>query len=116
MNDEECKKYLIIRKSEKQSAGYTVIIRTDVVEKKLQTAGWVVLVSNKVADARKAMILYRDKDVVEKGFLRLKNSIDLGRLRVHGDQAMHGKLFIGFVSSIIMSAINKTMAKRLLPL
>lgn len=110
MNDEECKKYLIIRKSEKQNAGYTVNIRTDVVDKKLQTAGWVVLVSNKVEDARKAMIFYRDKDVVEKGFLRLKNSIDLGRFRVHGDQAMQGKLFIGFVASIIMSAINKVMA------
>lgn len=110
LQDEECQKYLIIRKSEKQDAGYTVNIRTDVVEKSLQTAGWVVLISNDINDAKKAMSIYRDKDVVEKGFLRLKNNIDLGRLRVHSDNAMQGKLFIGFIASVIMSGINKIMS------
>lgn len=110
-NDDECQKYLIIRRSEKQANGYTVNIRTDAVEKTLKTSGWVVLISNDVDDAQKAMRIYRDKDVVEKGFLRLKNNIDLGRLRVHSDNAMQGKLFIGFVASIIMSSINKVMSK-----
>ena len=110
LQDEECQKYLIIRKSEKQDAGYTVNIRTDVIEKSLQTAGWVILLSNDISDARKAMGIYRDKDVVEKGFLRMKNNIDLGRLRVHSDNAMQGKLFVGFIASVIMSNINKVMA------
>jgi transposase len=110
LDDEECQKYLIIRKSDKQDAGYTINIRTDVIQKNIQTAGWVILISNDVSDAQKAMNIYRDKDVVEKGFLRLKNSIDLGRLRVHSDNAMHGKLFIGFIASVIMSIINRVMA------
>lgn len=110
INDEDCQKYLIIRKSEKHATGYTVNIKTDVIEKRLQTAGWVVLLSNDVSDARKAMNIYRDKDVVEKGFLRLKNNIDLGRLRVHSANAMQGKLFVGFVASVIMASINKVMA------
>ena len=112
LNDEECQKYLMIRKSEKQGNGYTVNIRTDVVERSIQTAGWVVLISNDISDAKKAMSIYRDKDVVEKGFLRLKNNIDLGRLRVHSDNAMQGKLFVGFVASVIMSSINKVMADK----
>lgn len=103
---------MIIRKSEQQNSGYTISIRTDVVEKSLQTAGWVVLISNAVSDAQKAMGIYRDKDVVEKGFLRMKNSIDLGRLRVHNDNAVRGKLFIGFVASVIMSCINKVMTDK----
>lgn len=45
----------------------------------------------------------------KKSFLRLKNSIDLGRLRVHSDNAMQGKLFVGFLASILMAEINKTM-------
>ncbi len=109
--DEECRKYLNIRKSEKQESGYTVSIRNDVLEKAMYTAGWVVLISNDIADALQAMCIYRDKDVVEKGFLRLKNSIDLGRLRVHSDQAMQGKLFVGFLASILMAEINKKMVE-----
>ena len=109
LGDEECRKYLIIRKSEKQASGYTVSIRNDVLEKALYTAGWVILISNDILDALYAMCVYRDKDVVEKSFLRLKNSIDLGRLRVHSDNAMQGKLFVGFLASILMAEINKTM-------
>lgn len=111
ITDEECRKYLNIRKSEKQASGYTVSIRNDVLEKALYTAGWVVLISNDIADALQAMSIYRDKDVVEKSFLRLKNSIDLGRLRVHSDNAMQGKLFVGFLASILMAEINKTMVE-----
>lgn len=109
LDDGECRKYLIIRRSEKQASGYTVSIRSDVLEKVLYTAGWVVLISNNIPDALQAMCVYRDKDVVEKSFLRLKNSIDLGRLRVHSDNAMQGKLFVGFLASILMAEINKTM-------
>jgi len=57
------------------------------------------------------MSIYRDKDVVEKGFLGLKYGIEFGRLRVHSDNTMQGKLFVGFVASVIMSSINKVMAK-----
>lgn len=109
LDDAECRKYLTIRKSGKQASGYTVTIRNDVLEKALYTAGWVILISNEIPDAQRAMCIYRDKDVVEKGFLRLKNSIDLGRLRVHSDEAMQGKLFVGFLASILMAEINKTM-------
>ena len=109
LDDAECRKYLTIRKSGKQVSGYTVTIRNDVLEKALYTAGWVVLISNEISDAQRAMCIYRDKDVVEKGFLRLKNSVDLGRLRVHSDEAMQGKLFVGFLASILMAEINTTM-------
>jgi len=70
------------------------------------------LISNVINDAQKAMGIYRDKDVVEKGFLRMKNSIDLGRLRVHSDNAAQGKLFVGFIASVLMSGINKVMAEK----
>lgn len=112
LHDEECGKYLVIRKSEKQDGGYTINIRTDVIEKSLQNAGWVVLLSNDISDNQKAMDIYRDKDVVEKGFHRLKHNIDLGRLRVHSDNAAQGKFFIGFVASVIMSSINRVMATK----
>ena len=70
------------------------------------------MISNVISDAQKAMGIYRDKDVVEKGFLRMKNSIDMGRLHVHSDNAAQGKLFVGFIASGLMSGINKVMAEK----
>ena len=109
MEDEPSRKYLIIRKSDNTSSGYTVNIREDVVAKELETAGWLVVVSNDVTDAKEALSIYRQKDVVEKGFLRLKTNLDLGRLRVHRDDRMQNKVFIGFIALILMSHLHKVM-------
>lgn len=102
-------RYLIIRKSEKQGLGYTVNIRLDVVENELERAGWLVLLSNDVADPQEAITIYRTKDVVEKSFERLKNSLDLGRLRIHSENSMQNKVFVGFISLILTAAIHKVM-------
>lgn len=108
----ESKKYLHIRRSEKQPGGYTVSIRQEVIDKALQHAGWMVLISNHVSDAKQALQIYRDKDVVEKGFLRYKNSLDLGRLRVHKPENMRNKTFVGFLSLILLSYIHRKMVEK----
>lgn len=109
LTDEESKKYLNIRKSEHTQTGYTINIREEIVAQKLETAGWLVILSNDVVNAKQAMRIYRQKDVVEKGFWRLKTQLDLGRLRVHRDDSMQNKLFIGFVALILMSYIHTVM-------
>ena len=106
---EEFKHYLIIRKSAKDKSGYTIKIREDVVNQELTNAGWLVTVSNHIQDASEAIRIYRDKDVVEKGFMRMKNSLGLGRLRVHSQQAMESKVFVGFISLILSSHIHRIM-------
>lgn len=109
LSDSECKKYLIIRKSDKQELGYTINVREDVVKQALKHCGWLVITSNHISDAKEAISIYRAKDVVEKGFMRIKNSLDLNRLRVHSDNSMQNKVFIGFIALIIMSRIHKVM-------
>ena len=113
-DDPEYEKYLDIRRPKKARGKYTIKLREDVVEAELRTAGWMVVVSNCVQDAKEAIRAYREKDVVEKGFLRLKNSLDLGRLRVHSETSMQNKVFVGFVSLILMSAIHKVMVDKTL--
>ncbi|MDR2522304.1 MAG: transposase [Synergistaceae bacterium] len=108
----EHRKYLNIRKSASAPSGYTIKIREDAVFDSLSTSGWVVLISNETADARKAMQIYRAKDVVEKGFLRLKRDLDLGRLRVHSDDRMLNKVFVGFISLILLAELDKTMSDK----
>jgi hypothetical protein len=112
LHDDECRKYLLIRSSEKSPSGYTISIKEDAIRKELETSGWMVVISNDVADAKQAISIYREKDVVEKGFLRLKNSLDLGRLRVHRDDIMQNKVFIGFISLILLSHIHKVMLEK----
>ena len=38
------------------------------VSNELETVGWVVIISNDIDNAKEAMRIYREKDVVEKGF------------------------------------------------
>jgi len=102
-------KYLIIRKSKKRASGYSITIRDDVVKEKLSNIGWLVLISNHISDAEEALAIYRLKDVIEKGFMRLKNCLDLGRLRVHNDNSMQNKVFVGFIALILMAHIHKVM-------
>jgi transposase len=112
LHDEEYGKYLLIRNSEKSPSGYTISIKENAIKKQLETAGWLVLITNDVADAKEALRIYREKDVVEKGFLRLKNSLDLGRLRVHREDIMQNKIFVGFISLIIAAHIHKVMLEK----
>jgi len=107
--DDEHTKYLNIRKSETAKTGYTVSIRKDTVEAALARAGWVVIISNDIADAKTAIRIYRAKDVVEKGFLKLKGSLELGRLRVHSQENMRNKVFIGFIALIMLSGVHSVM-------
>jgi hypothetical protein len=90
-------------------SGYRVEVREDVVEGACRNAGWLVIVSNEVGLAVEALRIYRAKDVVEKGFMCLKNSLDVGRLRVHGDDAVQNKVFIGFVALILLSYVHNVM-------
>ena len=112
INNHEYTKYLIIRRSEKEGCGYTVNLRNNVVESELKTAGWIVIISNYITDAKEAIKIYREKDVVEKGFLRLKNNLDLGRIRVHSERNMQNKVFVGFISLILLSAIHNVMVDK----
>jgi transposase len=107
----EFRKYLVIKKSGK-SGKVSISIRHEVLRKELRHAGWMVLISNHVKDAAEALRIYRAKDVIEKGFLKLKNNLDLNRLRVHGDTTMRAKVFIDFIALIILSHIHNVMLEK----
>ena len=106
---DEFHKYLSIRKSSTAPNGHTVTIKDEIVEDKLRTCGWMVLLSDTVEDSQEALDIYRTKDVVEKGFDRLKNALDLDRLRVHNDERMENKLFLGFLALLLISALHQRM-------
>ena len=109
VDNSDVKKYLIVRKSAKEQTGFTINIRHEVVSNELMHSGCLVLASNHVDSAREAILIYRGKDVVEKGFQYMKNCLDLARLRVHSDNAMQSKVFIGFIALILTAHIHNVM-------
>jgi len=88
------------------------VFREGSLEKACRFAGVLVLLSNCVEGAVEVLRVYRGRDVVEKGFERLKGSLDLGRLRVHGDCAVQNKFFVGFVSLVLLSYVHRVMVEK----
>jgi hypothetical protein len=100
-------RYLNVRRS--KASGWTVSVKEDVVAAEVERTGWLILISNDINDAQAALDIYRAKDVVEKAFERYKDSLGMGRLRVHGDRRMMGKTLVAFVALVLSSHIHKVM-------
>ncbi|MDR2140842.1 MAG: transposase [Deltaproteobacteria bacterium] len=73
----------------------------------LKQIGWHIFYSNTISNATIANKIFRQKDVVEKSFYRLKNKLSLKKLHIHSSDRMQNKLFILFISSILISYIHK---------
>ena len=100
-------KYFFIKKTPKR--GVSVKINTQAVNIAKKYYGFFVLFSNEKMDAKKALELYRNKDVVEKAFGNLKERLNMRRLLVSSEQSLDGKLFVEFIALIYLSYIKREM-------
>ena len=103
---DNCSKYLTIERTKK---GLVINKNKENIENALKYKGYLVMLSNDIDQAKEALYVYRTKDKVEKAFDNLKNELDLKRLRIHSEEAMKGRLFIGFIALILQSHIHKVM-------
>jgi len=74
-------------------------------------AGFQALFTNAIKDPIETLIVYRNKDVVEKSFDDLKNQLDMNRLRMHSAESVNGRLFVQFIALIYICALRKEMRK-----
>jgi transposase len=110
INEKEHKKYLIFKKLDDQT--YDISINLDRINYEIKNVGWLIIVSNDLNTTyRDALGIYRSKDIVEKAFNNLKNSLSFKRLHVHNSKTLNGKLFIAFISLILSSYIHNIMHK-----
>jgi transposase len=101
-------KYLNFKK-DKNTNKYTIEINNKQIAKELRHTGWFIIVTNEIGlNYVDVLSLYRRKDCIEKAFCRLKNNLDLKRLRIHDDNRLFGKLFISIIALILNSYIYKT--------
>ncbi|MFO8133486.1 MAG: IS1634 family transposase, partial [Thermoplasmatota archaeon] len=68
--------------------------------------GFFCLVSSEDLTAKEALIVYRQKDSLEKIFHSFKNEIDISPLRVWAQESIYGALIIGFIAQLFISLIR----------
>jgi transposase len=111
INEKEHKKYLIFKK-DKITNHYTIKINLDRIKFETRHTGWLIIATNDLNSTyNDALSIYRNKDIVEKSFNRIKNSLSFNRLRIHGSKSLNGKLFVAMISLILSSYIQKVMLK-----
>ena len=68
--------------------------------------GFFCLVSDISLTLQQALIIYRQKDSIEKIFHSLKNEINIKPLRVWSKESIYGALILGFLAQLIISLIR----------
>jgi transposase len=76
------------------------------IDEAARNAGFFCLLTSTGLKSAEVLVIYRRKDVIEKGFDDLKNHIDMKRLRTHNTHTTDGKLFCAFIALIVTSYIN----------
>ena len=73
--------------------------------------GFFGLLTNTLGSSLEVLDVYRRCDVLEKGFLDLKNYLDIKCLRVHSSGVLEGKLFVAFVSLIVVCELSGLLSE-----
>jgi transposase len=68
--------------------------------------GFFCLTSSENLTLKEALLLYREKDSVEKIMQSLKNEINIKPLRVWSDNSVRGALLIGYLAHLMISLIR----------
>ena len=75
--------------------------KTDVINEELRLCGYFCIISSEEMTAKEALELYKSRDASEKLFRADKSFLGNKSMRVQSDEALGGKLLIGFVAMII---------------
>lgn len=109
VDDPDYQSVLTFRKSKKSPSGYTVKRNNAAYNDFRSREGWFILISNKENCPLNTLEIYRNRYVAEKAFDIIKQFKRQKRTRVHSDEAYESKIFIGFLSMILISIIHKGM-------
>jgi hypothetical protein len=108
-HDQFIKNYMIVRKSRGRNSKISITVHQNKINQYLKYKGWFLYISNYIDDPQVAYDLYHNRDMVEKGFFKYKNVLNIDRLEVHSDISASNKLFIVFLSLIIDRFITITV-------
>ena len=101
VNEGEYAKYFEISSTPKR--GITVTAKQDAINEAIKNFGYFALLSNEIKDSAVALMLYRNKDVIEKAFGNIKERLNSRRMEVSSELSLDGKLFVEFIALIYLS-------------
>ena len=94
-----------------QKDGYVVAEKkNDEIKKALDRCGFFAICEtafNKTSE--EILDIYSDRDSIEKCFDDLKNEIDFDRIRCSTEETAEGKMFVAFISLILLSQLRKAL-------
>lgn len=83
-----------------------------VIRDELELCGYFAIITSENMEAKKAIELYKSRDVSEKVFRADKSYLGNGALRVASEEAASNKIFIGFLALIIRCSIYKALKNK----
>jgi hypothetical protein len=89
--------------------GQKITAKENVLDDARKNFGFFALIGNDAIDANQALLIYRNKDLVEKAFDNVKDRLDMRRMNVSSDLSLDGKLFVEFIALILISYLHKAM-------
>jgi transposase len=110
INDPTYSNIFSFRKSKKAQNGYIIRFKENTIKKLTYKDGWFILLTNSIKDINDAITIYRKKDTVEKAFNNLKNHNVLNKIGVHSYKSFTSKIFISFISLILISKVHEIMS------
>lgn len=105
-------KYFFINRSKDGKLGY--IRNHKAIDESLSLCGFFAIGETDFEKtAAEILTLYRRRDVVEKSFDDLKNTLDMSRMHVQTEKTVDGKLFCSFIALIVQSYMRKHLSSYL---
>ena len=99
-------RYFIVKQTPVR--GRSVIYNDQAIQEFINSGScYWVLISTSAKTAEEALEQYRERNGVELYFDDEKNLLDLRRLKNHNEQTIKGKIFVTFVSLIILARLRK---------
>jgi transposase len=90
---------------------FNLTLNNKAINDKIKSFGYFALFSNYIKNPKDAIIVYRNKDIVEKGFNNIKNRLKFNRTKTHSDLNLDSYAFLNYLSLIFMFYIHKQMVK-----
>ena len=107
----EYEKYILVRK-EKYARNREVPFNTEAIElRKNKYAGYICYLTNdsSIDTVETALREYATRDVIEKNFDGMKNTLDMRRLHVHTENRMRSRLLIQLIAEIFRCHIRQRL-------
>lgn len=103
-------KYFKITENKDGSIGYERNFE-NIDNEKLYNGIFMLLTTDFDKNSDDILEIYRNKDVIEKSFDNLKNSMDMKRIRCHNKSTTDGKIFVSFLSLVLKSHMENKLSE-----